>query len=144
MRTLNLDQHQQILQHQNNRHQRVYLFARLPALLSQSVQLHLEHRVLRRARDEARGPGHGPEARIQTRGRRLCPDSLVILENNHRILYTCGQADDKTRIPIQSTGGHLQVTFKSNEFLPSRGFLLYYKFNGCQKTTSAIRLSRVQ
>ncbi|GIY55273.1 CUB domain-containing protein [Caerostris darwini] len=64
---------------------------------------------------------------IQTRGKELCPDSLVILENNHRVLYTCGQADDKTRIPIQSTGGHLQVAFKSNEFLPSRGFLLYYK-----------------
>ncbi|KAF8764454.1 mannan-binding lectin serine protease 1-like isoform X1 [Argiope bruennichi] len=70
---------------------------------------------------------------IQTRGKEICPDSLVILENNHKVLYTCGQADDKTRIPVLTTGGHVQITFKSNEFLPSRGFLLYYKFNGCQK-----------
>ncbi|CAL1265966.1 unnamed protein product [Larinioides sclopetarius] len=70
---------------------------------------------------------------IQTKGKELCPDSLVILENSHKVLYTCGQADEKKRIPVLTTGGQVQITFKSNEFLPSRGFLLYYKFNGCQK-----------
>ncbi|GFW66868.1 CUB domain-containing protein [Trichonephila clavipes] len=70
---------------------------------------------------------------VQSRGKELCPDSLVILENAHKVRYTCGQANDKTRIPVLTTGGHVQVAFKSNEFLPSRGFLLYYKFNGCQK-----------
>ncbi|XP_054710832.1 mannan-binding lectin serine protease 1-like [Uloborus diversus] len=70
---------------------------------------------------------------IPTKGKVICPDALTILENNHKVKHVCGQADEKTRIPLLTTGGHIQVTFKSNEFLPSRGFLLHYKFNGCRR-----------
>lgn len=64
---------------------------------------------------------------IQSRGKTICPDSLTILEDGHKVKYSCGPANDKTRIPILTTGGEIQITFRSNEFLPSRGFLLYYK-----------------
>lgn len=64
---------------------------------------------------------------VQSRGKMFCPDSLTILESGHKVKYACGEANDKTRIPVLTSGGEVQIAFRSNEFLPSRGFLLYYK-----------------
>ncbi|KAG8178310.1 hypothetical protein JTE90_026280 [Oedothorax gibbosus] len=75
-----------------------------------------------------------PGIKPRSRGaKEVCPDSLVVLENSHKVRYTCGQARPETRIPVLTSGGKAEITFKSNEFLPSRGFLLYFQFNGCQK-----------
>ncbi|XP_015926632.1 uncharacterized protein [Parasteatoda tepidariorum] len=70
---------------------------------------------------------------IQARGREICPDNLMVLENGHKIRYTCGHLKKETMIPLTTRGGLVKVRFQSNEFLPSRGFLLYYKFNGCRQ-----------
>lgn len=64
---------------------------------------------------------------VQSRGKMFCPDSLTILESGHKVKYACGEANEKTRIPVLTSGGEVQIAFRSNEFLPSRGFLLYYK-----------------
>nr|XP_015926633.1 uncharacterized protein LOC107454090 isoform X2 [Parasteatoda tepidariorum] len=64
---------------------------------------------------------------IQARGREICPDNLMVLENGHKIRYTCGHLKKETMIPLTTRGGLVKVRFQSNEFLPSRGFLLYYK-----------------
>ncbi|KFM65689.1 hypothetical protein X975_25386, partial [Stegodyphus mimosarum] len=68
---------------------------------------------------------------VRTKGNEICHDSLTVLENSHKLRQVCGHSSNS--IPITTTGGRVDILFKSYEFLPSRGFLLHYKFNGCQK-----------
>lgn len=60
----------------------------------------------------------------------VCDDSVTVSDGQNKLLVACGEGPENLRT-VSSASNHLNVNFKSAEFVPYRGFILKYKLVGC-------------
>lgn len=59
-----------------------------------------------------------------------CQDLVSVMEGDNPLLVACGEDDSNLRI-VYSASNRVDVHFTAEDFVPSRGFLLKYKMQGC-------------